>query len=103
MERHKGQSFEKIMRMLQVLTPLEETRAYQQLVGIGIEKGKKEGQKEGRQEEARVILRKLLGRRFGKLPAWVTARLKGAETAQLEAWAEGIFDAATLEELLGRE
>ena len=27
--------------MLQVLTPLEETRAYQQLVGIGIEKVKK--------------------------------------------------------------
>jgi predicted transposase YdaD len=103
MERHKGQSFEEIMRMLQVLTPLEETRAYQQLVGIGIEKGKKEGQKEGQKEEARVILRKLLGRRFGKLPAWVTARLKGAETAQLEAWAEGIFDAASLEELLGRE
>jgi predicted transposase YdaD len=103
MERHKGQTFEEIMRMLQVLTPLEETRAYQQLVGIGIEKGKKEGRKEGRQEEARAILRKLLARRFGKLPAWVTARLKQAETARLEAWAEAIFDAASLEALLGRE
>lgn len=29
--------------------------------------------------------------------------MKQAETAQLEAWAEGIFDAASLEELLGRE
>ena len=93
--------------MLQVLTPLEETRAYQQLVGIGIEKGKKEGkkegQKEGRQEEARTILRKLLARRFGKLPAWANARLKRADTAQLEVWAVAIFDAASLEELLGRE
>lgn len=93
--------------MLQVLTPLEETRAYQQLVGIGIEKGKKEGQKEGqkegRQEEAQIILRKQLGRRFGKLPAWANARLKRADTAQLETWAEAIFDAASLEELLGRE
>ena len=103
MERHKGRNFEEIMRMLQVLTPLEETRAYQQLVGIGIEKGKQEGQKEGRQEEARAILRKQLGRRFGKLPAWAVARLERAETAQLEAWAEEIFDAASLEELLGRE
>jgi predicted transposase YdaD len=107
MERHKGQSFEEIMRMLQVLTPLEETRAYQQLVGIGIEKGKKEGkkegQKEGRQEEARTILRKLLARRFGKLPTWANARLKRADTAQLEAWAVAIFDATSLEELLGRE
>ena len=115
MERHKGRNFEEIMGMLQVLTPLEETRAYQQLVGIGLEKGRKEGKQEGRkegkeegkragrQEEARAILRKLLARRFGKLPAWVTARLKRAETAQLEAWAEEIFDAASLEELLGRE
>ena len=36
--------------MLQVLTPLEETVAYRQLVGIG------------KQEEARTILRKQLGR-----------------------------------------
>jgi len=103
MERHKGRNFEEIMGMLQVLTPLEETRAYQQLVGIGIEKGKKEGQKEGRQEEARAMLRNLLARRFGKLPAWANARLKRADTAQLEVWAVAIFDAASLEELLGRE
>ena len=77
--------------MLQVLTPLEETVAYQQLVGIG------------KQKEARVILRKLLSRRFGTLPPWAVARLEEAETAKLEAWAEAIFDAASLEELLGRE
>lgn len=91
MERHKGRNFEEIMRMLQVLTPLEETVAYQQLVGIG------------KQKEARVILRKLLSRRFGTLPPWAVARLEEAETAKLEAWAEAIFDAASLEELLGRE
>lgn len=77
--------------MLQVLTPLEETVAYQQLVDIG------------KQKEARVILCKLLGRRFGTLPPWAVARLEEAETAQLEAWAEAIFDAASLEALLGRE
>ncbi|MDS4019371.1 MAG: DUF2887 domain-containing protein [Candidatus Competibacter sp.] len=91
MERHKGRNFEEIMRMLQVLTPLEETVAYQQLVGIG------------KQKEARVILRKQLARRFGMLPPWAVARLEEAETAQLESWAEAIFDAASLEGLLGRE
>ena len=94
-ERYKGRNFEEIVRMVHVLTPLKETVAYQQLVGIG--------KKEGRQEEARAILRKLLGRRFGQLPPWAVARLEEAETAQLEAWAEAIFDAASLEELLGRE
>lgn len=43
MERHKDQRFEEIVGMLQVLTPQEETVAYQQLVGIG--------KKEGRQED----------------------------------------------------
>ncbi len=85
--------------MLQVLTPLEETRAYQQLVGIGIKKGKQEG----RREEARAILHKQLGRRFGAVPEWAVARLERAETAQLEAWAERIFDAGSVEELLGQE
>ncbi len=49
-ERHKGRSYAEILNMLQVLTPLEETRAYRELVGIGMEKGKQEGLKEGKQE-----------------------------------------------------
>ena len=81
--------------MLHVLTPLEETRAYQELVGIG--------KKEGRQEEALAILSKLLRRRFGELPAWAVARLGQADAEQLEAWAERIFDVADLAELLGPE
>jgi hypothetical protein len=49
------------------------------------------------------LLLKLLRRRFGDLPPWVTNRLAAAETIQLESWVEEIFDAASLEELLGRE
>ena len=113
MERYKGQTYEEVLRMLQVLTPLEETRAYQQLVGIGMEKGRKEGIKEGkkegkeegeklgRQKEALAILSKQLRRRFGALPRWASARLRQADAGQLEAWAERIFDANDLTDLLG--
>ncbi len=87
--------------MMQVLTPLEETRAYQQLVGIGRAQGEKKGRLEGRQEEARAILSKQLRRRFGELPDWAVARLQGAEAEQLEAWAERIFDARDVADLLG--
>lgn len=46
----------------------------------------------------RGLLRKLLVRRFGPLPAWAEAKLAGAELAQLEAWAEPVLlEAATLE------
>ena len=109
MERHKGKTYAEILAMLHVLTPLEETRAYRELVGIGIERGKKEGLKEGkeegeklgRQKEALAILTKQLRRRFGALPRWASARLRQADAEQLEAWAENIFDAKELTDLLG--
>ena len=109
MERHKGKTYAEILTMLHVLTPLEETRAYRELVGIGTERGKKEGLKEGKEEgeklgrrkEALTILTKLLRRRFGALPRWASARLRQADAEQLEAWAERIFDANDLTDLLG--
>jgi len=111
MERYKHQSYEEVIKMLHISTPLEETRAYQQLVGIGMEKGRIEGRTEGRQEgryegrqaEARAILTKLIQRRFGELPDWALTQLKRAEPEQLEAWAEQIFDAADVTTLLGTE
>jgi predicted transposase YdaD len=93
MERYKNQSYEEVIKMLHITTPLEETRAYQQLVGIG--------QQKGRQAEAHAILTKQLKRRFGELPNWAVKRLQEANIEQLEAWAEQIFDAADVATLLG--
>ena len=91
--------------MLHVLTPLEETRAYQQLVGIGIAKGKQEGREEGREEGEKQGRQKLLAKqlrwRFGVLPRWASARLRQADPKQLETWAVNIFDAKDLTDLLG--
>ncbi|MDQ5909311.1 MAG: hypothetical protein QG599_1406 [Pseudomonadota bacterium] len=87
--------------MLQVLTPLEETRAYQQLVGIVIEKGKKEGREEGEKLGRQKLLAKLIRRRFGALPRWASTRLRQADIQQLEAWADSLFEAKELTDLLG--
>jgi hypothetical protein len=43
------------------------------------------------------ILRHQLTRRFGPLPEWAEGRLTHAELAQLEAWAERVLDATSLE------
>ena len=75
--------------MLHLLTSLEETRAYQELVNIG------------RQKETLVLLTKLIGRRFGVVPRWASDRLSQADLAQLEHWAETIFDARDLTDLIG--
>ena len=59
------------------------------------------GQQKGRKAEARAILTKQLRRRFGDLPDWAMTQLQKANTEQLEAWAEQIFDAPDVETLLG--
>lgn len=105
LERYKHQSYEEVMKMLHFpTTPLEETRAYKELVAIGMERGRKEGvewgRKEGYQAGRRAILTKLLRRRFGELPDWVINQLEQANTEQLELWAEQIFDANSIEQLL---
>ncbi|MEY6434298.1 DUF4351 domain-containing protein, partial [Thioalkalicoccus limnaeus] len=48
-------------------------------------------------------LARLLTRRFGPLPVWATQRIDAAPAAQLDAWLDGIFDATSLEDLIGDE
>ena len=85
--------------MLNVLTPLEETRAYQSIFAKGEAKGKTEGKAEGKADD----LKRLLARRFGPLPRWAVARINAAPIAQLDAWLDGIFDAPALDALLGSQ
>ena len=47
------------------------------------------------------MLKRLINLRFGKLPTWAQVRIDQASTAQLEAWAEAIFDAKDIKQLLG--
>jgi hypothetical protein len=43
----------------------------------------------------------LLRVRFGDFPPWAQTRIDAATLGQLDAWLDGIFQAATLEILLG--
>jgi hypothetical protein len=52
--------------------------------------------------EARLLTRQLT-RRFGTLPADVTARMEDADTDTLEAWADRLLDARTLDEVFAAE
>ncbi|MDR0634970.1 MAG: DUF4351 domain-containing protein [Azoarcus sp.] len=47
------------------------------------------------------MLVRLLSRRFGPLPEWARERLRRADVAQLETWADAVLDAATLAEVVG--
>ena len=91
-ERFKSLTEEEIWAMLNIFTPLEETRAYQSIFAKGEAKGKAEGKAED--------LKRLLARRFGPLPKWAAARIDAAPVAQMDAWLDGIFDAPALDALL---
>jgi hypothetical protein len=67
----------------------------------GKQEGKQEGRQEGRLEEASRIVRRLLMLRFGGLPDWADDRLRQANTADLERWADRILEAPSLEAVFG--
>jgi len=90
-ERFRTLTAEEIWTMLQHLTPLEETRAYQSIFVKGEAKGKAEG------------IKRLLIRRFGPLPHWAEQRIAAAPAAQLDAWLDGLLDADSVVALIGRE
>ena len=91
--------------MLNMLTPLEETKAYQSIFAEGKAKGEAEGEAKGEARgEAKgeaVTLKRLLKRRFARVPTWVEQRIGAAPEAQVDAWLDAIFDATSVEGLLG--
>ncbi len=58
-----------------------------------------EGREEGIQKGEIIILRRLLSRRFGAIPAWTEDRLNQAEEKDLEIWSDRILEANTLDEI----
>jgi len=96
MARFKSLTLEEILKMLGELTPLEETRAYKELVA----KGEALGEASGRQREARLVLR-LLQRRIGNVPKAHEARIANLPVEDLEALGEALLDFTDAADLTG--
>ena len=65
----------------------------QRRVAEGIEQGIEQGRTEGE----RAVLARQLRRRFGPLPPEAAERLRQGSGAELEAWADNVLDAETLD------
>jgi len=87
--------------MLNLLTPIEETRAYQSIFAEGEARGRAEGEAEGEAKGRAGALKRQLTHRFGAMPMWAQRRIDAAPSAQLDIWLDGIFDATSLEALIG--
>jgi len=69
---------------------------------LSIGSARREGLKEGREEGQRLTLQRLLTRRFGELPDWAKASLEPATTEELDAWADEILVAKSLDDVFRR-
>ena len=65
----------------------------------GHAEGHTEGRMEGRAEGERLVLERLLRRRFGVVAPGVAERLGRASEGELAAWAENVLDAETVDEV----
>jgi hypothetical protein len=65
----------------------------------GREQGREQGIEQGRVEGQRAVLERLLQHRFGHLSPEIMARLTQASRSELEAWADNVLDAGTLDDV----
>ncbi|EGV16349.1 DUF2887 domain-containing protein [Thiocapsa marina] len=112
-ERFRGLTAKEIWAMLNLVTPIQETKAYQSIFAEGEAKGEEKGEAKGEAKGKAMgqamgkamgkaeSLKRLLTRRFGPLPTEAEQRIDTAPVAQLDAWLDGIFDAPSLEDLIG--
>jgi predicted transposase YdaD len=69
----------------------------------GMAEGRAEGMAEGRAEGKASLLLHMLERRFDRLPEWVDQQVRQAGDAQLDAWADALLEARSLEDVFGRD
>ena len=65
------------------------------------DEGMRQGMRQGRAEGVRAVLERQLVRRFGPLPSTRAEQLRGAPETDVEAWADNVLDAGTLDEVFG--
>ncbi len=63
------------------------------------DEGMQQGVNRGRVEGERALLRRQLRRRFGPLSTETVERVDQASARELEAWADNVLDAGTLDEV----
>ena len=66
----------------------------------GWQKGEVEGELNGELKGRRILLERLLTRRFGTLPDWGRERLSQATVDQLDRWAEQVLEADSIQAVL---
>ncbi len=90
---------------IEVLEENEKMRYVSSVEQIGIEKGIQQGVQQGVQQGIQqgeaLALQKLLAKRFGALPADLSARIAAASRPEIENWFDQAIDARQLDDVFG--
>jgi hypothetical protein len=65
----------------------------------GMERGMERGIEQGMERGTRALLERLVRRRFGRLPRSASARIRQADRATLERWAEQVLTARSIDDV----
>ena len=71
------------------------------LIAQGEARGEARGKQRGLAEGKAISLIQFLERRFGPLPRHSKAKIMDASVSELDTWIDGVFDANSVEALLG--
>lgn len=97
-----GLEEETTMRYVTSIERLAREEGVEAGIRQGLQEGMQQGMQQGRVEGRSQMLRKLLERRFGQLPAWASSRLASATEADLDMWTDAVIEARSVEGVLGR-
>jgi predicted transposase YdaD len=100
--RKLGDSIRTEVKQMPILDDIMDHDVIGPAIRQGLQQGRLEGKLEGKQEGELIILRRLLDRRFGPLPAWADERLTRLSIAEIEDLSVRLLDAPTIEELFER-
>ncbi len=82
--------------------PITESLLTHDLLGPVLKKGIEQGLEQGTHQGAETVVRRLMQKRFGPLPAWASTRLSELTTPELEDLSLRLLDVQTLDELFAR-
>jgi predicted transposase/invertase (TIGR01784 family) len=82
-----------------LVSDIKQTRFYLEVKQEGWQEGRQEGKQEGKQEGEKVLIVRLLTKRFGKLSDRHQTQISALEITQLEELAETLLDFANISDL----
>ena len=96
MEQRRRMSRDEMVSTIQQMLHEGKTQALAQ----GLAQGEAAGEARGRLEGVADVLLRLIRRRFGHVPDWAEDEIRTASIERVNEWAEAIFEAESVDELL---